>query len=51
MLMDIIDQQTAQIRQYTEQISQQADLFARLARRFSDVQQQPIDQSSSHSNE
>lgn len=34
MLIDIVDQQAQQIRQYTEQISQQADLLAKLARRF-----------------
>ena len=48
MLMDIVDQQTQQIRQCTEQISQQADLMAKLARRIADFEQ---DQTSNYTSE
>jgi hypothetical protein len=43
MLMEIVDQQAQQIRQYTEQISQQADLLAKLARRVSGIDEQKSD--------
>ena len=39
MLIQIVDQQAQQIRQYTEQISQQTDLLAKLARRFARIEQ------------
>ena len=37
MLIDIIDQQTNQIQQYHQQISEQADLLAKLARQYADL--------------
>lgn len=45
MLIDIVDQQAQLIRQYTEQISQQADLLAKLARRFAGIEEGINDQS------
>ena len=39
MLIEIVDQQAQQIRQYTEQISQQADLLVKLARRFAGIEE------------
>ena len=39
MLVDIIDQQTHQIQQYNQQISDQADLLAKLARQYADLEQ------------
>jgi hypothetical protein len=44
MLMEIVDQQAQQIRQYTEQISQQADLLAKLARRVAGIDEQKSDE-------
>jgi len=39
MLIEIVDQQAQQIRQYTEQISQQADLLAKFARRLAGIEE------------
>ncbi|CAF1340293.1 unnamed protein product [Adineta ricciae] len=44
MLMEIIDHQTQQIRQCTEQISQQADLLAKLGRRLAGIEEGIDDQ-------
>lgn len=46
MLIEIVDQQAQQIRQYTEQISQQADLLAKLARRLAGIEESIDDQNS-----
>ncbi|CAF1314083.1 unnamed protein product [Rotaria sp. Silwood1] len=51
MLIEIVDQQTQQIRQYTEQISQQADLLAKLARRFAGIEEGIDDQNSDNTTE
>ena len=51
MLIDIVDQQTRQIRQYTEQISQQTDLLARLARRFAGIEEGIDEQNSDNTME
>ncbi|CAF1967708.1 unnamed protein product [Rotaria magnacalcarata] len=51
MLIEIVDQQAQQIRQYTEQISQQSDLLAKLARRFAGIEEEIDDQSSDNTTE
>ncbi len=51
MLIEIVDQQAQQIRQYTEQISQQADLLAKLARRFAGIEEEVDDQKSDNTSE
>ncbi|CAF1007206.1 unnamed protein product [Rotaria sordida] len=51
MLIEIVDQQAQQIRQYTEQISQQADLLAKLARRFAGIEEGIDDQNSDNTTE
>jgi hypothetical protein len=51
MLIDIVDQQAQQIRQYTEQISQQADLLAKLARSFAGIEEEVDDQKSDNTSE
>jgi prefoldin subunit 5 len=51
MLIEIVDQQAQQIRQYTEQISQQADLLAKLARRFTGIEEGIDDQKSDNTSE
>ncbi|CAF1179127.1 unnamed protein product [Adineta steineri] len=46
MLIEIVDQQAQQIRQHTEQISQQTDLLAKLARRFAEFEESIDEQKS-----
>jgi hypothetical protein len=51
MLIEIVDQQTQQIRQYTEQIAEQADLLAKLARRLAGIEEGIDDQKSDSKND
>jgi len=51
MLIEIVDQQAQQIRQYTEQISQQSDLLAKLARRIAGIEEGIDDQKSDNTSQ
>ena len=38
MLIELVDQQAQQIRQYSQQVSQQTDLLVKLARRLAAIE-------------
>jgi hypothetical protein len=46
MIIEIVDQQAQQIRQYAEQATQQADLIAKFTRRFAGIEEGIDDQKS-----